>query len=192
MAGQSTPITAAILVGGSSRRMGRPKHDLVLDDGRTMIDFVLEACRCVTDRIVVSGPGDILPDLPHIADRRDGAGPLAGLEAILASGLDERYLLVPCDMPGLRGDDLSRLTECDGDIVVFESESDGMPRSLPAVFHTRVATDLTERIESEDRSLHGFIDRHGPETVPAPPGDRLFNINDIDDLKAWNASRDRG
>lgn len=191
MAGRRMPITAAILAGGSSRRMGRPKHELMLDDGRTMIELVLRACRTVTDRIVVSGPADILPDLPHIADRRDDAGPLGGLDAILACGLDERYLLVPCDMPGLHGEDLSRLAECDGDIVIFESAGNGMPRSLPAVFHARTARDLAECLGSDDRSLHGFIHRHEHTTIPAPPDGRLLNINDNEDLKAWNASRDR-
>ena len=34
------PHTGAVLAGGAGRRMGRSKHDLVLPDGRTMLEVV--------------------------------------------------------------------------------------------------------------------------------------------------------
>lgn len=188
----TTPITAAILAGGAARRMGRTKHDLSLEDGRMMVELVLEACREVTDQVVVSGPEVILPDLPHVTDRVEGGGPLSGLDALLASGLGDRYLVVPCDMPGLLGEDLLRLVRTEGDLVVFAHDAKEPPRSLPAVFHARLGPSITERLESDDRSLHGFISNLDAGFVEPPPAERLVNINDPDDWSNWCASRDDG
>jgi len=183
------PITAAILAGGAARRMGRTKHDLSLEDGRLMVELVLEACRAVTDHVVVAGPETILPDLPHVADRVEGGGPLSGLDALLASGHGDRYLVVPCDMPGLLGADLLRLAEGTGDLVVFAHDATEPPRSLPAVVHARLGPSITARLESEDRSLHGFIADHDAGFVEPPPTKRLVNINDPDDWSNWCESR---
>lgn len=106
------PLTGVILAGGNSTRMGRPKHHVPMPDGRAMMAHVLEALTPVCRQVAVSGPAGnfaLPPGIPAIADLRPGEGPLAALEAILASGLDTRYLLVSCDQPLLTPALLCRL-----------------------------------------------------------------------------------
>ena len=95
-------ITGAILAGGKSSRMGEPKPGVLLWDQRPMLAHVIESLQPVcSDMIIVGNGGNITlpPHVRYLPDHRPGLGPLAGLEALLASGLDDRYLVVGCDQP---------------------------------------------------------------------------------------------
>ncbi len=95
--------------------MGRPKHGLRLPDGRQMIEAVADALAGVCRTVVVVGgaTAETLPGVEHIADLREGQGPLGGLEALPASGRDAEYLVCPCDLPLVSAGMLRRLT-CGG------------------------------------------------------------------------------
>jgi len=192
MGHDATTIIAAVLAGGAARRMGRSKHDLRLHDGRSMLEAIVDVCRSVVDRVVVCGPPDVLPDLPHVEDRIAGQGPLGALDALLASGLADRYLVVPCDMPALESDDLRRLTGTTSDIAVFDDEQDGPPRSLPMLIAASLVDSVADRLAASDRSLHGLLEHVDVERVEPPPAARLLNINDPDDWNAFRASRPGG
>ena len=185
----ATTIIAAVLTGGAARRMGRSKHDLRLDDGRTMLEVLVDACRPVADRVVVCGPPDLLPDLPHIEDRMPGQGPMGALDALLASGLADRYLVVPCDMPALEPQDLHRLATADADIAIFDHEGDGPLRSLPMLITASRADVVADRLASTDRSLHGMLEAEPVVRIEPPPTERLLNVNGPDDWEAFRASR---
>src|SRR5688572_11288706 len=108
----------AILVGGQSSRMGPigPKHRIILADGRTLISHVIAALRCVCDPPTILLGGNAsdhatlnLTDCQHLPDLRPGLGPLAGIEALLASSISSQYLVCPCDTPRLTSNLLERL-----------------------------------------------------------------------------------
>lgn len=96
------PLVGGLLAGGASRRMGRAKAGVPWKDGQRLGDVALAALEATCDRVVILGHGegmDHRPDLPRVADLRPGEGPVAGIEALLASGLGQRYLICPCDQP---------------------------------------------------------------------------------------------
>lgn len=96
------PAIGAILAGGRSRRMGRPKEGVVLWDGRPMIEHVVDAMRAVCSQVVIVGAcRGWTPEPPVIRldDRQPDLGPLGGIETLLSSGLADRYLVVGCDQP---------------------------------------------------------------------------------------------
>ena len=96
------PHTGAILCGGAGRRMGQPKAGLVLPDGVTMVERVFAAMSAVCRQVVLVGAATDLPlsmrGVRHIEDRLPQLGPMGGVEALLASGLDSEYLIAPCDI----------------------------------------------------------------------------------------------
>ncbi len=93
-------MTAVILAGGQSRRMGRDKLRLTAG-GETLLDRALRRYGEVFPRVLVSVAGpEKYPELGdrRIFDRFPGAGPLAGLHAALdAAGED--VFLTGADMP---------------------------------------------------------------------------------------------
>jgi molybdopterin-guanine dinucleotide biosynthesis protein A len=114
-----TDLTAVILSGGASRRMGRDKASLVLD-GVTLLERTASAARAAgATRIVVAGPpfSGRAPERPGDGSAPEGAaspsalagawfvredpplsGPVAALEAALAAVETRWMLLVPCDL----------------------------------------------------------------------------------------------
>ena len=105
-----------ILAGGRSSRMGEAKWAVRLKDGRTMLEHVADALRPLGLPIAVAGPPEglgeaaaMLPDLPLIRDAVHYEGPLAALEHLMSQTRAEVLLLVGCDQPLLRTDDLRRL-----------------------------------------------------------------------------------
>jgi molybdopterin-guanine dinucleotide biosynthesis protein A len=173
--------------------MGRSKHDLVLSDGRTMIDLVHTTCSMVAEHIVLAGPEDILPELPHVQDRFAKGGPLSGIEAVLHSKIADRYIIVPCDMPTLQAEDLERLIDADTDLAIFHSAPSDPLRGLPMCIHVRMHAALTAFLESDQRAVHRFIASCEHVLVDAPSDPRrLENINNPDDWNTYMASRSHG
>lgn len=96
-----TPLYGGVVIGGQSRRMGRPKH-LIRQDGRTWLERTAATLSGVVEQVVVIGAGEVpggnflrLPDLPGVA------GPLAGLAAAMRWRPWVSWLLVACDLPDL-------------------------------------------------------------------------------------------
>jgi molybdopterin-guanine dinucleotide biosynthesis protein A len=179
------PHTGVVLAGGASRRMGRPKHELTLPDGRTMLEVVAGVLREVCARVVVAG--DVETGMQRVADPRPDQGPLGGIEAILASGLDAQYLVCPCDMPRVSGPLLQRLTgPADSAATVFQIEGEDSVRSLPA----RISGDLLETVaallDAQQRAVHRLMSSIGTTVIALAPDESrlLANVNTLQEYEA--------
>lgn len=136
-------LVGAILAGGHSRRMGRPKEGVVLWDGRPMIEHVVDAMQAVCRQVVIVGAcrgWTPEPPIIRLDDRQPDRGPLGGIETLLASGLASRYLVVGCDQPLLTPEMLRLLVNpADPDIPCFlraenGAELDPFPGYFPAAW----------------------------------------------------------
>ncbi len=177
------PHTGAILAGGESRRMGRPKASLPLPGGQTMIETVAETLAAVCRSVVVVGSADPVseaPSLRHLADLRPGEGPLAGIEALLASGLDTEYLVCPCDVPLVTAGLLERLTApCGSLATVLRIGAENAFRPLPARLSAASLDRVRAQLDRHERAVHAFIQSIDPHVVDMPreAADQLLNAN---------------
>ncbi|MHC4915214.1 MAG: molybdopterin-guanine dinucleotide biosynthesis protein B [Planctomycetota bacterium] len=99
-----TPVKACVLMGGSSRRMGSPKHLLPLG-GRTWLERTTEVCGRMAEEVVVAGAGELPAGLRgrlQLPDVRGTEGPLAGLLSAMRWQPDAAWLVVACDLPQLQ------------------------------------------------------------------------------------------
>jgi molybdopterin-guanine dinucleotide biosynthesis protein A len=105
-------ISAAIMAGGRSRRMGKTKA-LLQYRGRPLIAQVYETLQPLFEDIflVTNDPGifDFLP-CPKIPDRIPGKGPISGVDAALRYSQNPTVLVVGCDAPFLSPSLLKLLT----------------------------------------------------------------------------------
>jgi molybdopterin-guanine dinucleotide biosynthesis protein A len=115
------PGTAGlILCGGHSSRMGRDKAALRFG-AETLLERVLARMRAVAEPVAVSLAAEeaarprpaLPPEVLAVPDRSADEGPLAGLAEGFRrlSGLAERVLVMPVDMPFLTEPWLARLAE---------------------------------------------------------------------------------
>jgi molybdopterin-guanine dinucleotide biosynthesis protein A len=163
--------------------MGRPKHSLRLPGGTTMLEAVAAALGAVCAQVVVVG--DVETGLRRIADLRPGQGPLGGLEALLASGLDTQYLVCPCDVPLVTPVLLARLTApSDKPATVYrvEGEPDFWP--LPARIAAGALDVARSRLDRGERAVHDFMRALRLEVVAVSKEDAglLANVNTPEDF----------
>jgi molybdopterin-guanine dinucleotide biosynthesis protein A len=94
--------TLLVLAGGQSRRMGRPKPWIEVGN-TTLLRYVVERLAPAFSELMVafSEPEQMEQLVPYrvVFDRKQNAGPLAGLEAGLMSARNEVLFAVACDMP---------------------------------------------------------------------------------------------
>lgn len=93
--------TGIILVGGKSSRMGRNKA-LLPFDGKKVIERIVEKMQMITDHLLLvtnTFKEYEFLNLPMVADKYKGLGPMAGIHAGLEASRTVHNLVVACDMP---------------------------------------------------------------------------------------------
>lgn len=192
-------VRGALLAGGQSRRMGRDKAAVVIDEstGETLGARVLAALAAVCDDVVVLGHGRGLPaSLPRLEDGVADAGPAGGLVALLERGGAERFLVVAVDMPGVDADVLVPLLGAldhhpDALAAVYsQGEPDGpVATPLPVALRGGVrggARDVVSpAVALGERRLGQLIGALSPARLPIPRRRSHENINTVEDLQAW-------
>ena len=97
------PVFGCVLVGGRNSRMGKPKH-LLVDNGETWLEKIIESLKRVCHRVIVVGDGTVpevfngvvrLPDIPDIQ------GPIAGILSAMRWAPHVSWLVAACDLPNL-------------------------------------------------------------------------------------------
>ncbi len=164
--------------------MGVPKQH-ALDRGRSLGTHMLALADACCGDVVVSGPEEAIAGREHIADlpAHAGWGPLAGIEAVLADGRADRWLVLPCDMPSLEVHDIRSLINAEGDVCCFARTHElREPLQLPMVVAASVLDVLQAHLDAGGRSLCGWLDRVGVTLVPPPPAQHLRNANRPSDL----------
>jgi molybdenum cofactor guanylyltransferase len=207
-------IVGGLLAGGESRRMGRDKAGVVLDEeaGETLGARALGALRAVCDEIVILGHGrgldaslrQGLTALPDVLDEAGHAkGPIGGLQALLRSGRGEIYVVLPVDMPRITGAHLAALLGHLGPLeadegaraacYVHDAESPRGARlaPLPLVLRAQCRSTIEELAGRGERRLTALVGALSPATLPCPAPEILGNVNDFNDLQAQRGARPR-
>lgn len=129
------PVTAAVLAGGRSLRMGVDKTLLAVD-GVPLVSRVLEAVRdvCAHSVVVTNRPEaldevNIPADVGILTDEVAYQGPLGGLVTVLDAAEDEWVLALAADMPWLSPEVVRSLWQLrdDADVVVPVTEKGTEP-----------------------------------------------------------------
>ena len=114
-------ITAVVLAGGRSSRLGVDKAGLKLDNAKTLLEGVVDKVKCLsTDVVVVADAVIELDGTRRVNDVLPGGGSLCGLYSGLMAARYPRCLVVACDMPFLNLRLLRYMIErpCDYDVLV--------------------------------------------------------------------------
>ena len=158
--------TGAILAGGKSKRMGLPKPDILLTDGRSMLEHVLETLSLVCKQIVIVGEWkkgenekeENKKGIIQIADYIPGLGPLEGIGTLLSSNLDSEYLIVACDQPFLTTELLLKLVEKSStSLQLFNFEDDKKIQPFPGYYPVSCLSYIKKSIELGKNAMHEFI-----------------------------------
>lgn len=156
------PLTALLLTGGRSSRMGQNKALLSLvPDGPPVVAQAVERLRSVADEILLVG-SDPEPyaflGLPQVPDAYPGAGSLGGIYSGLRVARHQYALAVACDMPflntGLLQYMASQPREYDVLIPVLDE-----PEPMHAIYSRSCLPWMEEKLDAGRYKIIGWFDK---------------------------------
>jgi molybdopterin-guanine dinucleotide biosynthesis protein A len=161
--------------------MGRDKA-LLPCRGATLVGYVAVQVRRAAGSVALVGPPERFAPLglPVIRDHYSGAGPLAGIQAALASSAASWNLIVACDMPSVTADfleDLLGRAECSGELCLLPVAPGGRLHPLCAAYHRDCLPALTAAIESGARRVRDVALTLKPRFLQVPDAAPLANVN---------------
>ena len=173
IAPERLPLTAAILAGGRSTRMGVDK--ILLDiQGELLIRRVLDAVTqtCARIAVVTNRPGDLavlgLPlEVSVLSDEIAYQGPLGGLATALAWTQDEWVLAVAADIPWIEPAVVRALWAARGQAAVVVPVTDHGPEPLLALYHRRCLPVVNAALAAGRLKLRAILEELPVVRVPA-------------------------
>jgi len=190
-------VTAFILAGGQSSRMGRDKAFLQLG-GRTLLQRALELARAVATEVRIAGQKEKFACYaPVVEDLYPGRGPLAGIHAALRSSATELNLILGVDTPFLEAALLRYLVEQAeaGGAVVTVPRIGAKYEPLCAVYRRGFAELAEESLRAERNKIDPLfamtslrvVDQAELRTLAFDPG-MFDNLNTAEE---WEQARRR-
>lgn len=195
-------VEGFILVGGQSRRMGRDKTALQLND-QTLPARIAKALGEVTSRVSLVGARRSYLELglPNVPDIHQEWGALGGIHAALAGANAGWILVVACDLPFVTSELFERLRSFGTDSVdaIVPVQSDGRPQPVCALYRVETCLAEIEKVigagEHSPRVLLSNLRTRFvqfSELSDLPDADRFFfNVNTPADFAAANRTEPR-
>jgi molybdenum cofactor guanylyltransferase len=154
-------VTAVILAGGKSSRMGTDKSMLPVN-GRPLIAHIADQLRGNFDEVII-GANDpekyAFTGLPVIPDIVKDKGPLMGIYSCLKASKNDVNFVTACDIPviNIQLIDKMRLMATDAD-VVMPVTADGQFEPLFAVYRKSVVPHAEALLLNNIRKLTSLLD----------------------------------
>jgi molybdopterin-guanine dinucleotide biosynthesis protein A len=188
------PVTAIVLTGGKSSRLGPDKAFLDFG-GERLVDRITRRLGESVDGIVIATSADkagLFPGHKVAVDEIPDQGPLRGIVSGLARSETRLNFVIACDMPDVDTGTLRELLSwSEGFDAVVPSFREGEREPLFAVYRKTLldpALGLLERGERRVASLYPLC-RTKILFLPRNPG--LANINTRDDYENYIGGKKR-
>jgi len=154
-------ITAVILAGGTSSRMGSNKALLPVG-GIPLIEKIFRTMAGLFREIVLvtNTPEEyaFLP-CPMVADRYPGSGPMAGLHAGLLACREGRIFITACDTPFLNPDVIRMICAVGEEYDAVVPVGPGGKEPLQALYGLPCLAMVEQALEQGDGKLLNLLDR---------------------------------
>ncbi len=177
-------LSAVILAGGESRRMGCDKAWLEIG-GEALIGRAVRTLRSlkVTEVLISGRPEVDYSSLrcPVLFDLEPGLGPLSGIERGLQEAHGSMLLVLAVDLPGMRAEFLSKLAaRCDRLTGVVPRLA-GRLEPLAAIYPTRCHVIARRLLADMRRAVREFAEaclkERAVRAVVVQPNERMYFRN---------------
>jgi molybdopterin-guanine dinucleotide biosynthesis protein A len=187
-------VTAFVIAGGHSRRMGFDKRTIVVE-GVTLLELIGRRIREATGQFpwfVGDTLSDTAPAGAHtISDAAPDRGPLGGLVAALEASPTNWALVLAADLPRITDKELRLLLDAPRKgLDVIALAPFGVPEPLAALYARRTLPFWRRRLLGAESGLRDGITRL--RFLPVDPGGAgraLFNLNSPGDLDILKRSK---
>ena len=194
-------LTAIVLAGGKSSRMGRDKA-LIPIQGVPLLQLICQIAASCADTVYVVTPWQeryqhllsptvqFIREVPLSGETSGESlpqGPLIGFAQALAYVQTDWVLLLACDLPKLRVEVLQEWAvaldgvEDEGIMAALVHHTKGW-EPLCGFYRRRCLPSLMQYINQGGRSFQEWLKQHPVQALPLPDPEMLFNCNTQDDL----------
>jgi molybdopterin-guanine dinucleotide biosynthesis protein A len=188
------PFPAAVLAGGASRRMGRPKASLPFGSGTLLQHQIVRVAPLFSEVFVVvkDAPDAALGRARVLLDSTPQQGAIFGLTRALEEVEDHLFVLAvdtPVLAPALIAEIARRGLEMTASVLL--PRAGGCLQPLAAVWRRAVLPLALERIASDKLSLQELAQEAGAEILEEaewrrfdPSGNSFENLNTLEEYVA--------
>lgn len=186
-------LSAAVLAGGESKRMGENKAFLKLD-GRYLIELIIDKlCRLFTDVMVVTDmvremdflPVRLVEDLYTEGEKNA----LRGIHAALAAASQPSCFILACDMPFLSPALIKHMSSFAEDYDLIVPRLEGHYQPLFSFYHKKCLPYIHGALEQEYYKISSIYEKLNIKVIDEiavqiydPKQLSFFNINSRDDF----------
>jgi molybdopterin-guanine dinucleotide biosynthesis protein A len=181
-------ITAIILAGGQSKRMGTDKALLELD-GVSLLQNTINLCESISDSILISSnnPKHNKFGWPVISDEIKNCGPLGGIFTCLKKSKTDWNVVISVDAAFVKVEFLQFILAEISDVEAIVPFSDRGKEPLIALYNKTVLSAMNKKIDQGDFKMHGLLETINTKYVDAGKWlekypKLLHNINRPEDL----------
>ncbi|MFV1999716.1 MAG: molybdenum cofactor guanylyltransferase [Acidimicrobiia bacterium] len=177
-------VVGVVLSGGKSTRMGRDKAAIEFG-GEPMLERAVAALSLVFDAVLVAGDSTVAAEVETVTDVIAHGGPLSGLDAVYRRAEGKAVFLLAVDLPFV---DAGVIREIAGPGV--ESTGTRVPvtrgrlQPLCALYGADLGPHVRDHLESDDRSMFGFIASIEDVDLVEMDPDVFENVNTAEELSA--------
>jgi molybdopterin-guanine dinucleotide biosynthesis protein A len=184
-------IQGLVLAGGRSSRMRRDKAALEFRAGETQLDTAMKLLSARLPKVFVSVRADQKADpararYPHIVDRGDIEGPIAGISAAFFTYPDVAWLVLACDLPFLDEATLDTLLlarDPGYDATAYISSHDRLPEPLCAIYEPGARAGLLAQIAAGRNCPRKFLINAHTQLLEQPNPRALDNVNTVEEYE---------
>ena len=180
-------ITAIVLAGGKSSRMGSDKA-LLLYNNKTFLEHVVFAIQPLVDQVLIisDNPKHKINNCLTIPDLIKNVGPIGGIYTGLIHTKTENNLVLSCDIPLVQTSILKLIiknNEPDKEVVQLIDDKNRMP--LIALYKKRLAPYFLSQLKRGERRLMHATRKLKTKEIFVKKEENAFllNINTINEFK---------
>jgi len=180
-------LTAIILAGGESSRMGEDKG-LMFFEGKPMIQHVIDVVKPMVDHIIIISNNRAYEVFGYAVydDLIQGKGPLAGIYTGLRYSETDKNLVLSCDVPFVNKEVLQLVIDNCNTVDIVIPEKENRTHQLIGVYDKSCTTFLKKELDNNQRKIKVAIEKLNYKVVDANHiASHIFNnINTKEDAKA--------
>lgn len=155
-------ITAIILSGGKSTRMGENKSFLKIGD-ITVIEHIVYIMKSIFSNIIIITNEPELYEFLNVrtfSDIYKNAGPLAGIHSGLINTATEKNFIISCDLPLMTAEMINCIVDYPTDRLITVPKADGYVQELCGVY----SKSLIPAIENIITGVESIESRNSEQT----------------------------
>ena len=191
-------VSAALLAGGNSSRMGFDKQYFHIYKERLFKNILPVLCSLFDDVMVVTGQPElyIKMNVRIINDIIPGYGPLSGIHAAVKESKSRYVYIIACDMPVINIDYIKYMMD-----ILSSNSADAclaIKGDWIEPFHAFYGKNCLSMMEADlldnNATIHYVLQKLNTYYIPEPEARRfspdwsLFrNLNTPEDLEAWKS-----